>query len=99
MKKYGGVDVHTHVFLTSALVGDEWSPSRPGRFTPGVKDTVPLEYEARWAPEPVWTIWRSENSCPHRDTNSDLFVVHPVASRVTGCAIPALIYIYTSTYI
>jgi hypothetical protein len=24
-----------HIFLTSALVGDEWSASRPGLFTPG----------------------------------------------------------------
>jgi hypothetical protein len=31
------VDVQTHVFLTSALVGGEWSASRPGRFTPGEK--------------------------------------------------------------
>jgi hypothetical protein len=30
MKMYGGVDVQT-----SALVGGEWSASRPGRFTPG----------------------------------------------------------------
>jgi hypothetical protein len=30
---YGGVDVWIHVFLTSAIVGDEWSDSRPGRFT------------------------------------------------------------------
>jgi hypothetical protein len=35
MKTYGGVDVEIHVFLTSALVGGEWSASRPGRFTPG----------------------------------------------------------------
>jgi hypothetical protein len=35
MKAYGGVDVYTRVFLTSALVGGEWSASRPGRFTPG----------------------------------------------------------------
>jgi hypothetical protein len=35
MKAYGGVDVWTHVFLTSALVGGEWSASRPGRFTLG----------------------------------------------------------------
>jgi hypothetical protein len=35
MKAYGGVDVQTHIFLTSALVGGEWSASRPGRFTPG----------------------------------------------------------------
>jgi hypothetical protein len=35
MKAYGGVDVETYVFLTSALVRSEWSTSRPGRFTPG----------------------------------------------------------------
>jgi hypothetical protein len=35
MKAYGGVDVQLHIFLTSALAGDEWSASRPGRFTPG----------------------------------------------------------------
>jgi hypothetical protein len=34
MKAYGGVDVQINVFLTSALVGGEWSVSRPGRFTP-----------------------------------------------------------------
>jgi hypothetical protein len=34
MKAYGGVDVEAHVFLTSALVGGEWSASRLGRFTP-----------------------------------------------------------------
>jgi hypothetical protein len=31
----GGVNVQTHVFFTSALVGGEWSASRPGSFTPG----------------------------------------------------------------
>jgi hypothetical protein len=35
MKAYGGVYVQIHIFLTSALVGGEWSASRPGRFTPG----------------------------------------------------------------
>jgi hypothetical protein len=35
MKAYGGVDVYIHIFLTSALAGGEWSPSRPGRFTSG----------------------------------------------------------------
>jgi hypothetical protein len=29
------VDVYIHIFLTSALVGGEWSTSRPGRFTLG----------------------------------------------------------------
>jgi hypothetical protein len=35
MKAYEGVDIETHVFLTSALGGGEWSASRPCRFTPG----------------------------------------------------------------
>jgi hypothetical protein len=34
MKMYGGVDVYIHIFLTSALVGGEWSASRLGHFTP-----------------------------------------------------------------
>jgi hypothetical protein len=34
MKAYGGVDVQIHIFLTSALVGGEWSASRPSCFTP-----------------------------------------------------------------
>jgi hypothetical protein len=39
MKVYGGVEVYVHVFLTSALLGGEWSASRPGHFTP--KERVP----------------------------------------------------------
>jgi hypothetical protein len=34
MKVYGEVDTYIHVFLTLALVGGEWSASRPGPFTP-----------------------------------------------------------------
>jgi hypothetical protein len=37
MNPYGRVNVYTHVFLTPALVGDEWSASHPCRFTPGEK--------------------------------------------------------------
>jgi hypothetical protein len=38
MKTYGGVGI-IHVFLTSALVGDEWSASRLCRFTLGERAT------------------------------------------------------------
>jgi hypothetical protein len=31
MKMSEGVDVQTHIFLTLALVGGEWSASYPGR--------------------------------------------------------------------
>jgi hypothetical protein len=35
MKAHKGVDIQIHIFLTSALVGGDWSASRPSRFTPG----------------------------------------------------------------
>jgi hypothetical protein len=43
MKAYGGVDVQTHIFLTSVLAGDEWPASHPGSFIPG-----------EWAPGTHW---------------------------------------------
>jgi hypothetical protein len=42
MKACGGVDVYSHVFFTSALVGGEWSASRPDRFTCGEEPPVPI---------------------------------------------------------
>jgi hypothetical protein len=41
MNTYRGVDVEIHIFLTSALVGGEWSASHPCRFTPR-KAQVPI---------------------------------------------------------
>jgi hypothetical protein len=43
MKTYGGVIVQIHVFLTSALVGREWSSSCPGRLTTEEKPQYQLE--------------------------------------------------------
>jgi hypothetical protein len=42
MKAYEGVDILIHIFLTSALVGGEWSASRPCRFSPGKELPVPI---------------------------------------------------------
>jgi hypothetical protein len=42
-----------------------------------------------WAPRPVWTTRRGETSCPTGDSNSDLSVVQPAASRHTDYAIPS----------
>jgi hypothetical protein len=42
--------------MTSALDKGEWSALRPGRALPAGKGPpVPIEQEAGWAPEPVWT--------------------------------------------
>ena len=55
------MEVYLNSFLTSALEGDVWSASRPGRLYPG-KDPVPIVQEAGWAPEPVWI--GAENLAP-----------------------------------
>jgi hypothetical protein len=53
MKTYGGVDVQIHIFLTSALVGGEWSAShRPIRSLNGCREAslvccVPLDYNPK----------------------------------------------------
>jgi len=36
-KTYRGVELQLHIFIISALDGGEWSASRPGGFTTGVR--------------------------------------------------------------
>jgi hypothetical protein len=43
MKIYGGMKVQIYIFLNSALVGSEWSASRPCRFIPGESPRYPLD--------------------------------------------------------
>jgi hypothetical protein len=89
MKAYGGVDVQIHIFFTSALVGGELSVSRPCRFTPRERSPGTHWIVGWMGPEPVWTLWRRENSWSYRDSSSDPFIVQPVAIRYTDWAIPA----------
>jgi hypothetical protein len=60
--------------------------------SPGKELPVPIGQKAGWAPEPVWTTWRRENSWHYWDSNSDPSVVQPVASRYTDWAIPVLLH-------
>ena len=41
--------------MSTALEEGEGSASRPGRFLPPEKDSVPIVQEARWTPGLVWT--------------------------------------------
>jgi hypothetical protein len=67
--------------LTSALDGGEWSASLPCRFTPGNDIPVPIEWEAGWVPEPVWTMWRTGRSSPLPGIELQPSSPRPVAIR------------------
>jgi hypothetical protein len=59
---------------------------------------APIRYEAGWAPEEVWMMWRGDKSCSYRDLNSDSSAVQPLANHYTDWAIPAQIsYAYDNT--
>jgi hypothetical protein len=83
MKAYRGMDVYTHVFLTSPLVGAQWSALRPGDPPPPSTHLI-----GGWVDLRAY-LDDSENCLPHWDSNSELLVVQPVARRYTDCAIPA----------
>jgi hypothetical protein len=54
-------------------------------YPPGKQPPIRIEYEACWAPEMVWTLWRREKSYPCREWNPDF---QPVAHCSTDWAIP-----------
>jgi hypothetical protein len=62
MKAYKGVDVYIYIFVTSALVGGDWSASRPGRFTPGWSPRYPLD--RRLVGPQSWSGWHGEENSP-----------------------------------
>jgi hypothetical protein len=78
MKEYGGVDVEIHIFLTSALIGGEWSVSHPGRFTPGKDYPVQL-YGKLVGPQSLCGRRGEEKILdPTVTRTSDLSVIQPV---------------------
>jgi hypothetical protein len=88
--RHGGVwrgerRYNSYSFLTSALDGGEWSASRPGRaLPPGKGPPVPIEQEAGWAPEPVWTQGLEEKSSASVGDRTP--IVQPVVKHKTDWA-------------
>jgi hypothetical protein len=63
---------------TSALDGGERTASRSGRFNlRGNRPRYPLHRRMAWAPEPLWTMWRTEKSVT--PAGKRLLAVQPVA--------------------
>jgi hypothetical protein len=89
MKTHRRVDVQIYAFLTSAIVGGEWSASRRGRFIP--REIPPPPYLMdRMMGGPQNRFGRrgeEEISKPLQDSNSDPLVFKSVAGRYTDCAI------------
>ena len=55
----------SHLHLTSAIDGGEWSNAEPSQFIP-IETTPPpppqlIEQVAGWAPKHFWIFWRREN--------------------------------------
>jgi hypothetical protein len=67
-------------FSISALDEGVWSASRSCRFISGEINPGIIVQEAEWAPDPVWTIWKTENRLPLPvESNPDSSMVQPVA--------------------
>jgi hypothetical protein len=62
----------------------------PTALPQGKEPPVSIGYEAVWAPELVWTLWKREKSCT---AGNQTRAAQPVARRYTDCAIPTPCYI------
>jgi hypothetical protein len=99
IKAYEGVDINTHIFLTSVLVGGEWSASRPGRFTPGERTRHPSHRRLGGSQSQSGRYREVTHYWRYRNSNSNPSVFKPVASRYTGCATAPLENTGSSTYL
>jgi hypothetical protein len=71
MKTYGKGEVQLHVFLTSALLGVEWTDLRPERFTPPPRWNSPrYPFDARLGGVHSLSGFGDEkNPCSYRGSN------------------------------
>jgi hypothetical protein len=74
------------VFYASATVGGEWSSSHHGCFTPGERAPNTNCIEGWVEPRVRLDHIENKNSLPYKNSNWDLSVFQPVASRFTDHA-------------
>jgi hypothetical protein len=75
---------------TSALGAGKWSASLPHVCISCKDYSIPIGQDIGCAQGQLSMIFRSENSLPYRDSNSDAYVIQPLASRCTDWAAAAL---------
>jgi hypothetical protein len=81
MKTYGGVDIYIHVYLTLALIGGEWSASRPDSCTPGERVPV-IHWIGGWV-GPIYFI------CDEGETNRETCFYLKTYKKYLQSVIPA----------
>jgi hypothetical protein len=81
MKAYGIMEVDLHQFWISAPDGGEYLSSRSSCNLLGERAPVPIDKEAGWLQQPVWTFSREQSFAPAQIRSSD----RPARSVVTKC--------------
>jgi hypothetical protein len=76
--------------MTSALTEVSVQLHAPATLLPEKEPSILIGKEARWASQPVWTIWRSDNFLPCRDSNPYPSVAQPLVNRYTDFATAAI---------
>ena len=72
LKKYGGVDVLLHTFLTLELDGCKWLALCGACLTFREIIQPPMEQEAGRAPELIWTIGQREETLAHAGSQTTI---------------------------
>jgi hypothetical protein len=69
-------EIHCYSVLISGLDGCEWSDSRPSRYAPWSKSSVPVELKGGWNPEPVGALWRREKFLVSVGNQTSVLLAH-----------------------
>jgi hypothetical protein len=89
-KAYRGCPGIALLILNFGAVRGEWSSSRHPLY-PRERTMVPTEQEARWAPQPVWTFLRTDDSLAHVENGNPDCATHSLVARSSALSTAALV--------